>query len=122
MVSIRSSKKSFWNSRWSWASAALRCDTFSSWLPAFGRRFAWAPNVPEVWIEVGRGETLRDRAQEVFTEHYRALERRFGVEAVQPEAQALSGKAWLSTVEVTIDIPKLYTPPVETFFALLGSV
>jgi ATP-dependent Clp protease ATP-binding subunit ClpC len=90
-------------------------------LPAFGRRFAWTPNVPEVWIEVGRGETLRDRAQEAFTEHYRALERRLGVEAVQPEGQALSGRAWLSTLEVTIDIPKLYTPPVETFFAFLGS-
>ncbi|HEU0253383.1 MAG TPA: hypothetical protein VFR12_10160, partial [Pyrinomonadaceae bacterium] len=90
-------------------------------LPAFGRRFAWTPNVPEVWVEVGRGETLRDRAQEVFTEHYRALERRFGVENVQPELQVLTGKAWLSTLEVTIDIPKLYTPPVETFFAFLGS-
>lgn len=89
---------------------------------AFGRRFAWAPNVPEVWIEVGRGETLRDRAQEVFTEHYRALERRLGVEAVQPEGQSLSGRAWLSTVEITIDIPKLYTSPVDKFLALLGSV
>jgi ATP-dependent Clp protease ATP-binding subunit ClpC len=88
---------------------------------AFGRRFAWAPNVPEVWIELGRGETLRDRVQEVFSEHYRALERRFGIEHVQPESQSLFGKAWISTIEVTIDIPKLYTPPVETLFALLGA-
>jgi len=90
-------------------------------LTAFGRRFAWTPNVPELWIELERGETLRDRAQEAFTEHYRTLERRFGVALVQPENYSLSGKAWLSTVEVTIDIPKLYTRPVETFFALLGA-
>ena len=91
-------------------------------VPAFGRRFAWTPSVPQVWIEVGRGETLRDRAQEVFTEHYRALERRLGVEAVQPEGQSVSGRAWLSTVEITIDIPKLYTSPADTFLALLGSI
>src|SRR5678815_2768685 len=36
-------------------------------LPAFGRRFAWTPSVPEIWIEVSRGETLRDRAQEALT-------------------------------------------------------
>ncbi|HEU5459186.1 MAG TPA: AAA family ATPase [Pyrinomonadaceae bacterium] len=91
-------------------------------VPVFGRRFAWSPNVPEVWIEVARGETLRDRAQEAFTRYYKALERRFGVENVRPDANALSGRAWLSTVEVIIDIPKLHTPPVENIFALLGSV
>ncbi len=90
-------------------------------VPAFGRRFAWAPNVPEVWIEIARGETLRDRAQEAFTQHYRALERQYGSEFVQPETQSLFGKAWVSTLEVTIDIPKLYTPPAETFFAFLGA-
>src|SRR5687767_5499790 len=91
-------------------------------VPAFGRRFAWAPSVPGVWIELARGETLRDRAQDSFTRYYNALERRFGVENVHPQAHAQSGRAWLSTVEVTIDAPKLYTPPVDNFFALLGSV
>lgn len=90
-------------------------------LSAFGRRFAWAPNVPNVWIEVARGETLRDRVQEVFTEYYRTLERRHGSEAVQPELQSISGRAWLSTVEVTVDIPRVYTPSVETFLAFLGA-
>ena len=90
-------------------------------LSAFGRRFAWAPNVPNVWVEIARGETLRDRVQEVFTEYYRMLERRHGSEAVQPELQSISGRAWLSTVEVTVDIPRVYTPPVETFLAFLGA-
>ena len=90
-------------------------------LPAFGRRFAWSPNVPEVWIEIERGETLRDRAQEAFTQHYKSLERRFGIEAVQPELQTLTGKAWLSSLEVTLDIPRIYTPPIEPVFALLGA-
>ena len=91
-------------------------------LPAFGRRFAWTPDVPQLWIEIRRGETLRDRAQEAFTKYYRALERRYGVEAVQPDVQALFGRAWISTLEVAVDIPKLYTPTVETLFAFLGAV
>lgn len=90
-------------------------------LPAFGRRFAWTPSVPEVWIEMGRGENLRDRAQEAFTEHYRQLERRFGSEAVQPDTATISGKAWLTSLEISIDVPGLHTPPVENFFASLGS-
>lgn len=90
-------------------------------LPAFGRRFASTPNLPEVWFEIARGETLADRAREVFTEHYRALERKYGSERVRPELTSLSGKAWLSAVEVSIDVPVVYTPPVPNLFAILGA-
>src|SRR5215213_11482450 len=44
-------------------------------LQAFNRRFAWTPSVPDVWVEIARGETIRDRVQEALTEHYRLLER-----------------------------------------------
>ena len=44
-------------------------------VPAFGRRFASTPSVPELWFEIGRGETLQRRASEVLTEHYKLLER-----------------------------------------------
>ena len=89
-------------------------------LPAFGRRFAWTPSVPEVWVEVARGETLRDRVQEALTEHYRLLERRFGSEAVVHDANTVHGKAWITSIEVSIDVPILYTPTAETIFAALG--
>ena len=88
----------------------------------FGRRFAWTPSVPDVWFEVSRGETVRDRAQEALTEHYRLLERRFGSEAVVPDANTVHGKAWLTSVEVSIDVPMLYTPAAESIFAALGQV
>jgi ATP-dependent Clp protease ATP-binding subunit ClpA len=91
-------------------------------LSAFNRRFAWTPSVPEVWIEVARGETIRDRAQEALTEHYRMLERRFGSEVIQPEINTVHGKAWITSLEVSVDIPSLYTPTVETFFAAIGEV
>src|ERR1041385_544336 len=91
-------------------------------LSAFNRRFAWAPSVPEVLVEVWRGETVRDRVQEAFTEHYRLLERRFGAEAVAPDANSVHGKAWITLIEVSIDIPSLHTPVAETVFAALGEV
>ena len=91
-------------------------------LSAFGRRFAWTPNVPDVWVEILRGETVRDRVQEAFTEHYRLLERRFGIEAVVPSAATVDGKAWITSIEVSVDIRSLYTPTVENFLAALGAM
>jgi len=91
-------------------------------IPAFNRRFAWTPSVPDVWVEVARGETIRDRVQEALSEHYRLLERRFGSEVVRPDAYSIRGKAWITSIEVSIDIPSVYTPPTETFFAAIGEV
>jgi ATP-dependent Clp protease ATP-binding subunit ClpC len=91
-------------------------------LSAFERRFAWTPSVPEVWVEIARGETIRDRVQEALTEHYRLLERRFGSEVIQPDINTVHGKAWITSIEVSIDIPSLYTVTTETFFAAIGEV
>lgn len=91
-------------------------------LPAFDRRFAWTPSVPEVWVEILRGETVNDRVQEALTEHYRLLERRFGSEAVVPDANTVHGKAWITSVEVSVDVPTVYTPTTENIFAALGQV
>ena len=91
-------------------------------LSAFGRRWAWTPSVPEVWVEISRGETVRDRVHEAFIEHYRLLERRFGSGVVVPDAQTVHGKAWITSVEVSIDVPAVYQPTVENFLAALGEV
>jgi ATP-dependent Clp protease ATP-binding subunit ClpA len=91
-------------------------------LGAFGRRFAWTPSVPELWVEISRGERIRERVEEALTEHYRALERRFGFEAFVPDKYSVHGKAWITSVDVAIDIPAVYTPTAETFLAALGEV
>jgi ATP-dependent Clp protease ATP-binding subunit ClpC len=91
-------------------------------LQAFGRRWAWTPSVPDVWVEVSRGETVRDRVQEALTEHYRMLERRFGSAAVVPDMTTVHGKAWITSVEVSIDVPVLHTPTAVTMFAALGEM
>jgi ATP-dependent Clp protease ATP-binding subunit ClpA len=87
----------------------------------FGRRFASTPSLPELWFEVGRGETLEQRATEVLTEHYKLIERRFGAEAVPALAASVNGKAWITSIEVSVDIPSVYVAPIQMNFALLGS-
>src|SRR5688572_28766477 len=91
-------------------------------VPAFERRWAWTPSVPEVWVEIARGETVRDRVQEALTEHYRLLERRFGSAVVVPDAHTVHGKAWITSVEVSVNVPAVYQPAVENFLAALGEV
>jgi len=89
---------------------------------AFDRRFAWTPSVPDVWVEVVRGETVRDRVQEAFSEHYRSLERRFGGDAIVPDTISVHGKAWITSVEVSVDVPSVYKEAAEPMFAILGQV
>lgn len=88
---------------------------------AFDRRFAWTPSLPGLWFEVARGESLEGRAQEVLTEHYKLLERRLGAANVAPNVDSIAGKAWITSIEVSIDVPSVYAKPVENIFAILGS-
>jgi ATP-dependent Clp protease ATP-binding subunit ClpA len=90
-------------------------------ISAFGRRLAFTPSVPELWFEVSRGESLEQRAQEVLIEHYKLLERRLGADAVTPDSVSVKGKAWITSIELSIDVPSVYTPPAENIFALIGS-
>ena len=91
-------------------------------LQAFERRWTWTPSVPELWVEILRGETLRDRVQEAFTAHYRLLEKRFGSENIVPDINTVTGKAWITSVEVSVDVPAMYKPTVENFLAALGEM
>lgn len=88
---------------------------------AFGRRFAWTPSLPGLWFEVARGESLEGRALEVLAEHYKLLERRLGAANVTPNVDSIAGKAWITSIEVSIDVPSVYVKPVENIFAILGS-
>ena len=87
---------------------------------AFGRRFAWTPSIPELWFEVTRGERLQERAEEVLTEHYKLLERRAGAQFVHPDALSVKGKAWITSIDLSLDVPSVYTPSTVNLFALLG--
>lgn len=89
-------------------------------ISAFGRRFAWTPSIPPLWFEIARGEILEQRAVEVLTEYYKSLERRAGAESVRPDHYSLSGRAWITSIEVSVDVPSVYVPPAVNLFSILG--
>ena len=91
-------------------------------VPAFGRRFASTPSIPELWFEINRGETLQQRAEEVLTEHYKLLERAAGAHVVRPDALSVKGKAWITSIEISLDVPSVYVLPPANIFALLGAI
>ncbi len=90
-------------------------------VPAFGRRFASTPSIPELWFEIGRGETLQQRASDVLTEHYKLLLRIAGADAVHPDAASVTGKAWITSIELSLDVPSVYVLPAANIFAMLGA-
>lgn len=86
----------------------------------FGRKIAFTPNVPDVWFEINRGETLTDRAKESLEFYFRERERKHGKESVNPEHFSIAGKAWITTLEINIQIPHLAPKKKDSLFALLG--
>jgi ATP-dependent Clp protease ATP-binding subunit ClpA len=87
----------------------------------FGRRFVSTPSLPGLWFELARGETLEERAHEVLVEHYKLIERRLGADHVRPEAASITGKAWITSIEVSVDVPSVYVAPEPNIFAFIGA-
>ncbi len=57
------------------------------------RRLAFSPNLPDLWFEIERGETLEARAIEVLTEHFRGKRKRRDEHVPRPEDFSIAGKA-----------------------------
>jgi ATP-dependent Clp protease ATP-binding subunit ClpC len=87
---------------------------------SMGRKIAFTPSVPDLWFEISRGETLVNRAEEVLTHHFREREKRYAKGALTPEALSIEGKAWVTTLDVSIQPPSLAIPPKQNLFAMLG--
>lgn len=87
---------------------------------SLGRRIAFAPSVPDLWFEIHRGETLGSRALEVLTHYFREKEKKLGKEALTPEALSIEGKAWVTTLDISIRPPKLAVEEKPGLFARLG--
>lgn len=87
---------------------------------AFGKRIAHTPNVPQVWFEIERGEDLQTRAIEVLTEHFKTLERRDGKNSQNPAAHSFPSKAFVTTLDLNLNLPQKYEPPKNDLLAMLG--
>jgi len=98
----------------------VRVKYFLATFQHFGRRIAFAPDVPDLWFEVGRNERLEDRAEAALSEHFRKLEREADDEAdVKPEAANLAGKAWVQTLELSVSIPAIVRKDLKLDFLAL---
>jgi ATP-dependent Clp protease ATP-binding subunit ClpC len=84
------------------------------------RRVAFCPHVAEVWFEVHRGETVRDRAAAVYQQHFRRLRRK--QEDLDAHLAPLGRKqqTWIANIDLEVDARQELKKPVESFFALLG--
>jgi ATP-dependent Clp protease ATP-binding subunit ClpC len=97
-----------------------RCNLLIVAFKKFGRKIAFTPSLPDLWFEIHRGETLADRAAEVLTHYFRDREKKHGKDARAPEAYSIDGKAWVTTLEISVQPQTLAQPPKQNLFAMLG--
>jgi ATP-dependent Clp protease ATP-binding subunit ClpC len=102
------------------ASRRARSNLLIVVIKSLGRRIAFTPSVPDLWFEIQRGETLASRAIEVLTQYFREKERKHGKDALTPEALSIEGKAWVTTLDLSIQPPKLAVKARPSLFAMLG--
>lgn len=83
------------------------------------RRVAFTPTLPELWFELNRNESLKDRATAVLTDHFRKLER--GDNEVDVESHGISGTAWVAALELSVRPPKEVPKAKVNRFQFLGA-
>jgi len=85
------------------------------------RRLCFCPTLPQLWFELRRQQSLPERAATVFSQYFRRLESEAENEAdIRPEAYALAGTAWVTAIDLDLDIVQVHRRPEETLWALLG--
>jgi ATP-dependent Clp protease ATP-binding subunit ClpA len=87
---------------------------------SLNRRIAFSPNLPDLWFELERGETIEARAAEVLTQHFRGKGKRKDQYLPRPEDFSVAGKAWASIVELEFNPPLAAKTPREEWRAQLG--
>lgn len=102
------------------AAQSFDCKYLFVTFDAFGKKLAFTPNVPGIWFEMTHGEDLQTRAVEVLTEHFRNLERRNGKGTQNPSAFNFTSKAFITTIDLDLQIPQKYKIEQPNPFALLG--
>lgn len=102
------------------ASQSFDCKYLFVSLDAFGKKIAFTPNVSGIWFDIERGEDLQARATEVLTDHFRALERTNGKGSQNPSAFNFTSKAFVTTLDLNLQIAQKYEPAQANPFALLG--
>lgn len=69
---------------------------------ALGRRIAFTPSLPDLWFELGDGQRLQSRAADVLTDYFVRLLKDDPRAFRRAAETTLTGKAWLSTLDLEI--------------------
>jgi len=88
---------------------------------AFDKKIAYTPNVAGMWFEMERGEDLQRRAEDVLIEHFKTLERRDGKGSQNPAALSFPSKAFVTTLDLNLNLPQKFEEPEASLFAMLGN-
>jgi ATP-dependent Clp protease ATP-binding subunit ClpA len=83
------------------------------------RRVAFTPSIPHLWFEIGRGEKLETRAQEVLNEYFRNHDRQSPAFIPNPEELMVQGLSQTGLVELKIEPPVLARSPRQDLRARL---
>ncbi|MBX3747135.1 MAG: ATP-dependent Clp protease ATP-binding subunit [Verrucomicrobiae bacterium] len=87
---------------------------------AFERRVVRVPALEDVYFEVGRGEDLVERATTALQRHFRDRVQRDESESERPAVVLSARRAWLTRVEVPVDVPVHFAEEERPRFAQLG--
>lgn len=105
-----------------WRQGASRGRFFFAVFEALGRKLAFCPSVPTVWFEILRHQTLENRARESLGDYFRNLEKTIDEKhGVRPDDFALTGTAWVTSIEIEAEIVQSFKDPAKEFMAMLGS-
>ncbi|MEM9586816.1 MAG: AAA family ATPase, partial [Planctomycetota bacterium] len=87
-------------------------------LRRYERKLAFSPSLPDVWFDVEPGESLLERATEVYQSHFRSIGKDFPDYPV--ESHCIEGRGWIDEVSIEV-MPSFKTKKqVDPLRALLG--
>lgn len=89
-------------------------------LDSFEHTVAFTPGLAEFAFELHRGQKLEDRAVEVLTHHFRALEKQDPEFTVQIREYSLSGPARVEVMELDVPMTTRLPDPPPDLFAILA--
>ena len=105
----------------------LKSELFHGWFPVatlrrLDRTLAFSPKLRDCWFELEQGDSLEERAAEVYRQYFRALEKSSRgtrlAEGLRPFAERT--KPWITSIELHVNTKQRLEEPEKEFFALLG--
>ena len=98
----------------------VKCRLLFVSFAALGRVVAFTPDIPDLWFEVPRGESLSATAERVVAAHFKRLVRE-GWTYDWLDELSLTGRAWVTMTEVSVGVSQPLRKEAEgSLAALLG--